>query len=58
MMDEVKELMGFPIDYEFFGTVTSQRKQIGNAVCPPVARAIAEGLINEIQYDSDDSKTA
>ena len=46
-MNEVKELMGFPIDYEFCGRLTSQRKQIGNAVVPPVAKVIAEGLISE-----------
>ena len=46
-MNEVKELMGFPIDYEFCGNLTSQRKQLGNAVCPPVAKVIAEGLISE-----------
>jgi site-specific DNA-cytosine methylase len=40
--------MGFPIDYFLYGGVTSQQKQLGNAVCPPVAKVIAEGLKDEI----------
>lgn len=47
-INKVKELMGFPIDYFLYGGVTSQQKQLGNAVCPPVAKAIAEGLKGEI----------
>lgn len=47
-LNEVKKLMGFPISYEFVGNPTSQRKQLGNAVCPPVARGLAEGLKTEI----------
>ena len=34
------KIMGFPDDYAFSGNKTQQYKQIGNAVCPPVARAI------------------
>jgi len=37
-------LMGFPADYRFHGTRSEQFKQIGNAVCPPVARAICEAI--------------
>lgn len=47
LIDEVKELMGFPKEYVLYGGVSSQQKQLGNAVCPPIAKAIAEGLINE-----------
>lgn len=42
--------MGFPVEYELSGSITSQRKQLGNAVCPPVAKVIAEG-INERMED-------
>ena len=47
-MDETKSLMGFPPDYDFFGTITSIQTQIGNAVCPPVSKAIAEGIMNDM----------
>lgn len=40
-----KRLMGFPDDYVFVGRKTDQIKQIGNAVCPPVAKAIAEAIL-------------
>jgi site-specific DNA-cytosine methylase len=33
-------LMGFPSDYQFAGDRYLQYRQIGNAVCPPVAKAI------------------
>jgi len=46
-LNKVKELMGFPEDYYLHGGINSQQKQLGNAVCPPVARMIAEGLIND-----------
>lgn len=47
-MGEVKGLMGFPRDYFLYGGVTSQQQQLGNAVCPPVAKMIAEGLKTQI----------
>lgn len=43
-MNRVKELMGFPRDYILSGGISKQQKQLGNAVCPPVAKAIAEAL--------------
>lgn len=43
-MDEVKELMGFPLNYRLCGNITAQQKQLGNAVCPPVAKEIGEYL--------------
>lgn len=43
-IEEVKELMGFSPDYHLVGGVTLQQKQLGNAVCPPVAKVIAEAI--------------
>ncbi len=43
-MEKVKQLMGFPLDYKLVGGVSLQQKQLGNAVCPPIARIIAEAL--------------
>jgi DNA (cytosine-5)-methyltransferase 1 len=34
-------LMGFPIFYQFFGNEPNKLKQVGNAVCPHVTRALA-----------------
>lgn len=46
-MKAVKRIMGFPDDYIFLGNKGEQARQIGNAVCPPVARAIAEAIKRE-----------
>lgn len=43
----VRELMGFPADYFVSGGVTDQQKQLGNAVCPPIARELAEAIIED-----------
>ena len=45
-IEEVKELMGFSREYFLYGTVTSKQKQLGNAVCPPIAKEIAEGILS------------
>ena len=42
--DDLKRLQGFPEDYKFLGSESSVRRQIGNSVCPPVARAIAKAI--------------
>ena len=39
------KLMGFPSDYKLYGTKTSKMLQIGNAVCPPVMKSIAERIL-------------
>lgn len=43
-IDEVKTLMGFSQKYQLIGGVSAQQKQLGNAVCPPVAKVIAEAI--------------
>jgi len=40
-----KKVMGFPYDYLFVGKRKDQIRQIGNAVCPPIAKAIAEAIL-------------
>ncbi len=39
-MRELADATGFPHDYNFAGTDTDAKKQIGNAVPPPLARAL------------------
>ena len=41
---ELKRIMGFSDDYIITGSKNQQGRQLGNAVCPPVAKAIAESL--------------
>jgi DNA (cytosine-5)-methyltransferase 1 len=40
-MADVKRIMGFPDNYIFVGNKGEQSRQIGNTVCPPVAKKIA-----------------
>jgi len=42
---EVKRLMGFPDSFVLTGNTPDKYKQLGNAVCPPVAKAIAESIL-------------
>jgi site-specific DNA-cytosine methylase len=42
---ELQVLMGFPPGYKFHGNYNERCIQIGNAVCPPVAKAIHEAII-------------
>jgi DNA (cytosine-5)-methyltransferase 1 len=41
---EAAVVQGFPMDFEFVGSMTSVYKQIGNAVPPPLALAAAEQI--------------
>jgi DNA (cytosine-5)-methyltransferase 1 len=43
---EAARLQGFPDEFRFSGSVAQQYKCVGNAVPPPMARAIAESLIS------------
>jgi DNA (cytosine-5)-methyltransferase 1 len=43
---EIKRIMGFPDDFKFPVSRTFAIKQLANAVCPPVVRAIGESIEN------------
>lgn len=42
---ERARLFGYPDDFEFIGTITQVRKQIGNSVPPPAALVLAKSLL-------------
>lgn len=46
--EELAILQGFPKDFKFYGNKTSVRRQIGNAVPPPVIKAFFEQIVNEV----------
>lgn len=43
---EAATITGFPLDYKFFGTHSKRCEHVGNAVPPPLARAIAKECKN------------
>ncbi len=43
--DELARAQGFPDGYYLHGTKAEQVKQVGNAVCPPVARALCQTIM-------------
>lgn len=44
-MTELKRIMGFDSDYIVLGSIESKIRQIGNSVCPPVAKAIGKEIL-------------
>ena len=44
--DELKQIQGFPIDFQIYGNKKEQVKQIGNAVPPPLICHIVKQLLN------------
>ena len=45
---EAAYIQGFPLNFEFVGSMTSAYRQIGNAVPYPLAHAIASTIYNAI----------
>ena len=43
-VDELAAAQGFPIGYYLHGTKAEQVRQVGNAVCPPVAEALCRTI--------------
>lgn len=44
--DELKQIQGFPADYQLSGNIKQQIVQIGNAVPPPLIKEVVETLTN------------
>lgn len=49
--DEQALLQGFPGAYTFSGTMTAQYRQVGNAVPPPLGRAVAKAVMAGLVKD-------
>lgn len=43
-IQELKEIMGFPVDYTLIGTQAEQKKYIGNAVEVTMAKVLCEAI--------------
>lgn len=42
---EISSLMGFPINYQFIGSHSNKHKQIGNAVCVQLSKALGNAIL-------------
>ncbi|EHO13115.1 DNA (cytosine-5-)-methyltransferase [Myroides odoratimimus CCUG 12901] len=48
---EIASIMGFPITYQFTGNLYAKWRQVGNAVCPSVSRALAKEFLIQNNYN-------
>jgi DNA (cytosine-5)-methyltransferase 1 len=46
-INELKEIQGFPRDYQLYGSLKNQIVQLGNAVPPPMVRAVVQWLAEQ-----------
>ena len=53
---EAMLLQGFPADYELCGTLSDQIRLVSDAVPPPLAKAIANSIIEALGYDTNSAR--
>ncbi len=55
---ELQKAMGFPLKYKLrYGTRRTKIKLLGNAVCPPVMRAVVHRLITRDNVRLNERRT-
>ncbi|WEV46368.1 DNA cytosine methyltransferase [Bifidobacterium sp. ESL0690] len=47
---EAASIMGFPINYQFWGDESTKWRQVGNAVCVPLAKALGQAILKQLPY--------
>lgn len=57
-VEEAAALQSFPPSFKFFGPTVEQYRQIGNAVPPTLARAVARTLMRQLSVLPDQAHPA
>lgn len=50
---EAARIQSFPDTFHFYGTKTSQMKQVGNAVPPLLAQAVARAIVKDMEKEME-----